>query len=140
MGRIGLRLDGLRAILGCGVDPMKYPIEPVPKPRMTRRDKWRKRPCVMRYRAFKDKCRAHRVELPQPCHVVFWMPMPDSWPESKREIMNGARHTQRPDVDNLGKGLLDAVLQEDSHIWNVRFEKRWSLTPGIEIIALEEEA
>ena len=27
------------------------------KPRMTQRDKWKKRPCVLRYHAFRDKMR-----------------------------------------------------------------------------------
>lgn len=37
---------------------IEYPIVPVPKPRMTQRDKWQKRPAVMRYRAFCDEVRA----------------------------------------------------------------------------------
>ena len=41
-----------------------YPITPVPKPRMTRRDRWAKRPCVLRYWAFKDEVRLRRVSLP----------------------------------------------------------------------------
>lgn len=32
-------------------------IEPVAKPRMTKKDKWAKRPCVMKYRAYKDMLR-----------------------------------------------------------------------------------
>lgn len=36
---------------------ISYPLTPVPKPRMTKSDAWRKRPCVMRYWAFKDKVR-----------------------------------------------------------------------------------
>lgn len=117
---------------------MRYPIEPVPKPRMTRRDKWRKRPCVMRYRRFKDQCRAHRVELPQPCRVIFHMPMPErAWPKALRENMAGQPHCSTPDLDNLLKALCDAVLVDDARIWSVSAEKRWSLTPGIEIIPLE---
>lgn len=118
---------------------MFYKIEPVPKPRMTRRDKWRKRPCVMRYRRFKDQCRAHRVELPQPCKVVFHVRMPDSWSTDRKLQTNGKPHTQRPDLDNLVKALGDAVCQEDSHLWSIRAEKRWSLKAGIEIEALEGE-
>ena len=38
---------------------MEYPIIPLGKPRMTQRDKWAKRPAVLRYRAFKDECRLH---------------------------------------------------------------------------------
>ena len=113
---------------------MIYPIEPCPKPRMTQRDKWRKRPCVLRYHRFKDQCRVRRVKLPQPCRVIFHMPMPRRWTDAERRAMDGMPHTVKPDIDNLTKGLLDAVLKEDSHIWSVRTEKRWSLTPGIEIV------
>ncbi|HHE6457291.1 TPA: RusA family crossover junction endodeoxyribonuclease, partial [Proteus mirabilis] len=31
-----------------------FNIEPVPKPRMTQADKWKKRPPVLKYFAFKD--------------------------------------------------------------------------------------
>ncbi len=33
-------------------------IEPMGAPRMTQRDRWAKRPCVLRYHAFKDVLRA----------------------------------------------------------------------------------
>lgn len=112
---------------------MRYAIEPCPKPRMTRRDKWKKRLCVLRYWAFKDKCRVHRVQLPQPCRVVFHMAMPKSWSAAKREHMDGQPHAAKPDLDNLIKGLWDAILKEDSHLSSVTAEKRWSLKPGIEV-------
>lgn len=117
---------------------MRYPIEPCPKPRMTQRDRWKKRPCVMRYRAFKDKCRAHRVELPQPCRVIFHIAMPKSWNAISRRGNEGQPHIQKPDLDNLLKGLCDAVLLDDSKVWSVHAEKRWSLTPGIEIVGVDE--
>jgi len=44
---------------------MIYNINPVPKPRMTQSDKWKKRPPVLRYFAFKDECRIHDVEIPE---------------------------------------------------------------------------
>lgn len=118
---------------------MRYPIEPVAKPRMTRRDKWKKRPCVMRYRRFKDQCRAHRVELPQPCKVVFHLPMPNSWPVSMKASFDGQPHGAKLDLDNLLKGLFDAVCKDDQHLWSVRAEKRWAREGSIEIIALEDE-
>ena len=34
---------------------LKYDITPVPKPRQTQRDKWKRRDVVMRYRAFADE-------------------------------------------------------------------------------------
>lgn len=106
---------------------------------MTQRDKWNKRPCVLRYRAFKDKCRAHRVELPQPCKVVFYLPIPKSWSAHAKVALVGSPHCSKPDLDNLLKALCDAVLTDDSKLWSIRAEKRWSMTPGIEIVAMEEE-
>lgn len=117
---------------------MRYPIEPVPKPRMTQRDLWKKRPCVLRYYRFKDQCRVRRVKLPQPCRVVFHMPMPSGWSNERQRAMDGMPHTVRPDLDNLVKALGDAVCKEDSHLWNIRAEKRWSLTPGIEVVKVRE--
>ena len=103
-----------------------YKITPNTKPRMTRADKWKKRPSVVKYRSYKDQVRAIPVELPE-CgyHVVFVIPMPKSWSKKKRNKMNGQPHQQTPDKDNLEKGLLDALFSEDSHIWDGRVSKYW---------------
>ena len=45
--------------------------------------------------------------------------------QKKREQMNGRPHQQRPDIDNYLKSLMDAVLEEDSHIWHVAARKIW---------------
>jgi Holliday junction resolvase RusA-like endonuclease len=100
---------------------------------MTQRDKWAKRPCVLRYRAFKDKVRLYRVALPQPCRVVFRMEMPKSWDEPMRRVLDGQPHRCKPDLDNLVKALGDAVHSEDSHLWNIRAEKRWARVASIEV-------
>lgn len=93
---------------------------------MTQRDKWAKRPCVLRYRRFKDQVQLRRVELPQPCHVTFWIAMPQSWPLEKRLALAGQPHRVKPDLDNLLKALCDAVHQDDAHLWDIRAEKRWA--------------
>ena len=114
---------------------MHYPIVPVPKPRMTRRDVWAKRPCVLRYRAFKDAVRDHRVILPE-CggSITFYLAMPKYWSKKKKETMNGQGHQQVPDLDNLLKALSDAVHLDDSKIWMFRrVQKLWSYKPGITI-------
>ena len=115
---------------------MIYPISPVAKPRMTRSDKWKKRPCVMKYRDFKDLCRFYEVKLPQ-CGsgVTFCVPMPMSWSKKKKEKMNLMPHQQTPDLDNLLKALCDAVYQDDSCIWNFsKIEKLWAYEGSITII------
>jgi Holliday junction resolvase RusA-like endonuclease len=102
---------------------------------MTQRDKWKKRPAVMRYRAFCDKVRWLRITLPQPCRVVFYLPMPGSWTAARKLEADGEPHTVRPDLDNLVKALFDAVCHEDAHLWKVQAEKRWGLVPGIDVEA-----
>ena len=113
-----------------------YPVLPVPKPRMTRSDKWKKRDCVLRYRAFCDEVRLRGVELPESgSHVIFVLPMPKSWSKKKREIYNGQAHQQKPDKDNLEKALLDALFSDDCHIWDSRVSKVWGETGEIWVIS-----
>jgi Holliday junction resolvase RusA-like endonuclease len=106
------------------------------KPRMTRSDKWKKRPAVMRYRAFKDECRLHNVALPElPC-ITFYMPMPASWSKKKKADMDGQPHKSKPDLDNILKALFDALYEDDAHIWYVTAKKIWSYDGKIEITPL----
>lgn len=111
-----------------------YPITPLGKPRMTQRDKWQKRPAVMRYRAFADECRLRQVMVPE-CgsHIVFTLPMPASWSAKKKAAMTGQAHRQKPDADNLLKALMDAVLKDDSGVWDCRITKLWGTSGGITI-------
>lgn len=114
------------------------PITPVPKPRMTQRDKWQKRPAVMAYRAFADDIRAELaavgVTLPSAgLSVRFDLPMPASWSKRRRAEMRGKPHQQKPDWDNLAKALFDAAMPEDdSKVWQIAgIEKRWANTGSI---------
>jgi Holliday junction resolvase RusA-like endonuclease len=104
---------------------VRYDITPVPKPRQTQRDKWAKRPAVLRYRAFADEVRLRKVKLPEHAHVLFVLPMPASWNQTQRGGHRGAAHLQKPDVDNLQKGLLDALYEDDSGVWDIRATKIW---------------
>jgi Holliday junction resolvase RusA-like endonuclease len=118
---------------------LDYPIEPVGKVRMTQQDKWKKRPRVMRYRRFKDQCRAHRVDLREGDQVQFYLPMPPSWSKRKRAENDGMPHRQTPDIDNLLGGLMDAVFEDDKALASVgRLEKRWTSGPGRIVIVREE--
>ncbi|WP_460029401.1 RusA family crossover junction endodeoxyribonuclease [Mannheimia haemolytica] len=104
----------------------EYSITAMGKPRMTRADKWKKRDCVLRYRAFKDEVRLHNVSLPESgYHLIFVMPMPQSWSKKKKAEMNGKPHQQKPDKDNLEKALLDALFEDDCRIWDGRVTKIW---------------
>lgn len=103
-----------------------YNVVPMGKPRMTRADKWKKRPEVLRYRAFCDHVRLLGVKLPEAnSHVTFILPMPKSWSKKKLAEMNGKPHQSKPDKDNLEKALLDALFEDDAHIWDSRVTKLW---------------
>lgn len=113
---------------------MRIHITPVSKPRQTRADRWRERPVVMRYRGFADELRLkYGEELPDSVRLVFHIPMPKSWSKKKRLTLDGQPHQQKPDIDNLVKAVLDALLVDDSGVWSVSAEKRWSETGAIEI-------
>ena len=114
-----------------------YPIVPCPAPRMSQSDRWKKRPCVLRYRAFRDEILLHRVTIPDRVRIIFHMPMPASWSAKKRAEMDGKPHQVRPDIDNLAKACSDAVFSEDSHIYELHARKVWSVEGGIEIGEIE---
>ena len=113
---------------------MMYHITPCPAPRMTRADKWKRRPCVVRYFDFRDQVRAARITLTDTPTLLFHLPMPKSWSKKRRREMVGQPHASRPDLDNLIKAIADAVFDEDSHIWKFTAEKRWSYEGAIQIL------
>lgn len=99
-----------------------------PAPRMVNSDAWNPRPCVLRYRASKDQVRLvlGKRRIPDTFRVIFGIPMPRSWSESKRRMMLGQPHMGRPDGDNLVKSLCDSHGTEDSRHWMVVYETRWA--------------
>jgi Holliday junction resolvase RusA-like endonuclease len=119
---------------------MKVPVNPLGKPRQSRQDKWRQRPCVVRYRAFCDALRDHYgATLPAEVRLVFQIPMPASWSRRKKAELAGTPHGQKPDLDNCIKAVLDALCEEDSHVWRVDAEKRWAESGAVEIYPLVKD-
>lgn len=111
---------------------------PMGKPRMTQRDKWKKRPCVMRYRAWADKVRAIAGKMPKPNIVasldwVAYFEPPKSWSAEKRAAAMGELHRSKPDRDNIDKALLDALFVNDSAIALGTVEKRWGFPTRLEV-------
>jgi Holliday junction resolvase RusA-like endonuclease len=103
---------------------------------MVRGDKWKQRPSVMRYRAFKDEV---RLRIPQTLElhgssVTFGIPVPKSWTKKKKAQMLGEYHQQTPDLDNLIKALGDAMYSDDSHIARICATKVWAEDGFIEIL------
>lgn len=119
---------------------IQIPVAPVAKPRMTRSDKWKTRPAVLKYRQFKDDLRVNVKGTLEPrFSVIFLVPMPVSWSEKKKAAMYRMPHQQRPDVDNYLKGLMDALCVEDSHVYDVRSQKYWDYNGSIELTEYGEK-
>ena len=105
---------------------MEYPICPVAKPRMTRADKWRKRPATAKYWSFVDLCRLNRCRASlfrRSCDV--YPAYAKVWSKKKKAVQNDKPHMSRPDLSNLLKALEDAIYSEDSVIYDIHIEKRW---------------
>lgn len=107
-------------------DFQQLDIELMGKPRMTRRDKWAKRPCVLRYRAQADHLRLAGLRLPMRYIAIAFLRMPDSWSLAERRRNAGQPHLVRPDQDNITKALLDSLAPSDAHLWDGRLQKRWA--------------
>lgn len=101
---------------------------------MTQRDKWKKRPCVLRFFAFRDEVKRSGMIVNNYDGIVFHVQMPKSWSNKKKIEMDGEPHIVKPDVDNLLKSLLDSVFEDDSHIHSLSLlQKRWSFEGKIDI-------
>lgn len=99
-------------------------ITPVAKPRMTRSDKWKKRDVVVRYISFAEELRLKYAEdLPNEIHLIFCLPIPESYSKKKRDSLHMTPHTKKPDLDNLVKSVLDAKCKNDSHINTIFAQK-----------------
>lgn len=106
------------------------------KPRMTQQDKWIKRPCVLEYWDYKAAIRLVVGSLPADTHTVSWVAyfsMPKSWSKKKKARLAGERHQTRPDRDNVDKGILDALFDNDSRVSDGSLSKRWDDGDGARI-------
>lgn len=98
-------------------------------PRMTRADSWRKRPVVLRYFQYKDEIRAFFKD--KVIHdngflrIMFVLAMPESYSKSKKEELYLQPHKLKPDIDNLTKGFMDAMYENDSFIYRTDALKIW---------------
>ena len=103
---------------------MIYDITPMGAPRMTRADTWKKRPVVLRYYDFKDLCKKQGLTFNSGQSITFVIPFPKSYPKNKRAALLNQPHILKPDIDNLMKAVLDAIYDDDSHIWHIADMKK----------------
>jgi len=58
--------------------------------------------------------------------AAMYFPIPRSWNKVTQAKMAGQPHELRPDIDNCGKSILDALYPTgDSRIHKLDLEKRW---------------
>jgi Holliday junction resolvase RusA-like endonuclease len=107
-----------------------FPVEPCPKPRQTRGDKWKSRPPVIRYRNFQNAMLYYANEfnykVEEELSLTFIIPIPKSYTKKKKQQLLNQPHVIKPDLDNLIKAFKDALCKDDSHVWKYReMQKIW---------------
>lgn len=121
-----------------------FNVIPMGAPRMTRQDRFMGRDVVNRYRDYgveiRKQAEKQEFELEPVLRFVFHLPMPASWSMKKKEKMKIKPHQQKPDIDNLVKGFMDAYCyktgKDDAHVYSVEAVKLWSEDPRIEVMTL----
>lgn len=117
----------------------KLLIKPIPKPRMTQRDKWSKRKCVTSYWEYKDLLQDILGDSQEFNNYIneikgdgvlknltFCFTMPNSWSKSKKIKMLGSAHQNKPDLDNLIKAFIDCLFEQDNFIYKIdNVKKVW---------------
>jgi Holliday junction resolvase RusA-like endonuclease len=72
-------------------------------------------------------------------HVTFSMPV--SWSMKKRQAMDGAYCTKKPDADNILKVVADALngiaYRDDAAIVYASIEKRWGQDGSVRVLVRE---
>ncbi len=122
-----------------------FEIKPMGKPRMTKRDVWAKRPCVVRYREFSDELRwaakRNDFKLSDSIESITFVFAPaKSWSKKRKAECIGKPHKQKPDIDNVLKSLLDVLakdseMEDDSEVWRIgKIEKIWGASDKIIIV------
>lgn len=109
------------------------------KPRMTRRDKWKKRKCVVEYFAWCDRLRAAAPAMPNAEDVddliimATYVP-PASWSKAKRNAAMGTKKRSKPDGDNVLKAVCDALWENDEALGDKHESRRWGERDEISIV------
>ena len=110
---------------------------PAPRPRVTRNGtyndpkytNYKKAIALLAKRYFKVS------DKPIAMYVDFYFEQPKSWSKKKKE--ETLWHTSRPDIDNLQKGIKDALngiaYVDDSQVCYVIARKQYSFRVGIEV-------
>ena len=112
-------------------------LQPIGKPRMTQRDKWKQRPVVMRYRQWADAARLQAPTTlpsePLRFYIRAFFEMPKSWSKKLKAEQAGQPHRVKPDWDNIGKAVQDIFWQNDQMVAEGRVCKFWDGGKGARV-------
>lgn len=118
--------------------------DPVAKPRQTQSDKWKKRAPVEKYRGFADLIRLQLnvqgwqklTPKPEALCLIFYLSPPKKIEKACKQAEANDKlivHSQKPDIDNLIKAVLDALYEEDKTVHTIVARKFYRIKPGIKI-------
>jgi Holliday junction resolvase RusA-like endonuclease len=117
------------------------PGAPVAKPRMSQRDRWKERPCVLAYRDFCDRARKAagirgKMRLVDPIIVTVtaYFGFPRSINLSRQRELRNSPHTGRVDADNVLKSINDALFENDHLVCRATVEKLWDDGQGPRVV------
>lgn len=85
------------------------------------------------------------MERPVDISITVHKPIPTSWSKKKQALaMEGLlKPTGKPDIDNYIKAIFDGcnaiVFKDDCQVTHVTARKMYSATPGVFVVAIEEE-
>jgi Holliday junction resolvase RusA-like endonuclease len=130
-----------------------FPVEPMGAVRTTQKQKFVDKRAI-RYHQYKSDialmAAARKIKPIQAGNpviireLVFYMPIPQSWSNKKKQEAIGQPHIKKPDIDNLVKGLFDSLngiaWADDNQVYEMHNVKKiYGEEPGIEfgIDALE---
>jgi len=115
--------------------------KPAPRPRVTRYGTYND-PKYTEYKkaiAMIAKTKIKPSNAPITMQIDFFFKYPKSW--SKKRVAGTKYHISRPDLDNLQKGVKDALngiaYKDDSQVWSIIARKQYSQEDGI-LIKIEE--
>jgi Holliday junction resolvase RusA-like endonuclease len=101
--------------------------------RQTQADRWKQRPAVLAYRAWCDLARACAGVVPpaecvEEIRITAYYVPPESWSKRQRAAAIGGKMRTKPDWDNIGKAVCDALWKQDEALGDAVVKRRWDWT------------
>jgi len=110
---------------------LTFYITPQPQPRINYKGRFTAR--AKRYYQYcedlKKEALINHYHVGECLNITFYLPMPKSWSQKKKALMDQQPHRQKPDLSNLVKAFEDALLKEDCQIHTYQeIDKMWGKT------------